>query len=288
MAASVPVSAVPIYATDAGSHLITGEAVALDLRPTSFILSAAGAAIDFIVYFLVLYLGLTLLLLRLSGLFLFDDAVSAAISVSLLVVCLVVVPTAVETATRGRSLGRLAVGARIVRDDGGAIGFRHAFIRSLIGLLELYSTFGGIAALTGLLNDRSKRLGDYVAGTYSQNERVSRAFSPMFGIPTVLLDWGRTADVAPLPDPLARRIAQFLLQAPRLVPASRARLAAGLAAEASPFVSPLPRTDPELFLAAITSIRRDRELEALRLGARRLQLLEPALTGLPHRFPKRG
>ena len=31
-------------------ELMTGEAVALDLRPTGLVLSAAGAAIDFLVY----------------------------------------------------------------------------------------------------------------------------------------------------------------------------------------------------------------------------------------------
>ena len=35
----------------------------------------------------------------------------------------IVVQTAVELLTRGKYLGRLALGTRIVRDDGGAIGF---------------------------------------------------------------------------------------------------------------------------------------------------------------------
>ena len=34
-------------------------------------------------------------------------------------------------------LGRLAVGSRIVRIDGGAAGFRHAFIRALVGVIEI-------------------------------------------------------------------------------------------------------------------------------------------------------
>lgn len=286
---STPAASDALAGEDADDVVVTGEAVALDLRPTGFVLAAAGAIIDWIVYFWGgLFLLLAILIPVVSGPLGEDQASLAAIVLGSAVIVFIVIPMTVETLSRGKSLGRLAVGARIVRDDGGAIGFRHAFIRSLIGLLELYTTFGGLAALTGLLNDRSKRLGDFVAGTYSQNERVSLAFAPVFGIPTVLLDWGRTADVAPLPDPVARRIAQFLQQAPRLVPASRTRLAAELAAEAAPFVSPLPQADPELFLAAITSIRRDRELESLRLGARRLELLGPALTGLPHRFPKRG
>jgi len=268
------------------SSLITGEAVALDLRPTSFVLRAAGAAIDFIVY-LGAYVGITVALFN-AGVFLLDSAIGAAIGVAALVVCLIVAPTAVELLTHGKSLGKLAVGARIVRDDGGAIGFRHAFIRALLAFLEIFTTFGGFAALVGLLNDKSKRLGDLVAGTYSQNERVSPAITPIFAVPVQLEAWSRTADVARMPDRLTRRIAQFLRQAARLTPASRSRLARELAIESSIYVSPLPNVDPELFIAAVSAMRRDREFTALQLEDRRLELLEPALTGLPHGFPKRG
>ena len=267
-------------------ELMTGEAVSLDLRPTSFVLRAAGAIIDFVVYF-----GLWLLiLLAVSSPFFrgfLDEASAAAVTVTALVFCLVVAPTAVETLTQGKSLGKLAVGARIVRDDGGSIGLRHAFIRSLTGVLEVFSTFGGIASITALLNGRTKRVGDLLAGTYSQNERVSKVTPPVFGVPVELLGWAATADVARLPDGLSRRIAQFLRQAPRLTPDARARLSRSLATEASVFVSPLPQANAELFLAAVSALRRDREFTGLTLEAQRLEHLRPALEGLPHGFPER-
>jgi uncharacterized RDD family membrane protein YckC len=168
---------VPLHETtlDDGTELITGEAVALDVRPTGFILRAAGAIIDYVVSILV-FVGLMLAMFSwiLSGVAM-DTAMFTAIVLGLTVLCLVVLPAAVEIATRGRSLGRLVVGARIVRDDGGAPGFRHAFIRALTGYFEIYATAGGIAALTGLLSARSKRLGDVLAGTYSQRERPTAA-----------------------------------------------------------------------------------------------------------------
>ena len=267
-------------------ELMTGEAVGLDLRPISFILRAAGAIIDFIAYF-----GLWLLILLavtspvLSGFF--DEASGRAVTLSALVFCLVVAPTAVETLSQGKSLGKLAVGGRIVRDDGGSIGLRHAFIRSLTGVLEVFSTLGGIASVTALLNGRTKRLGDLLAGTYSQNERVSKITPPVYGVPLELLGWATTADVARMPDGLSRRIAQFLLQASRLTPDARARMSRSLATEASGFVSPLPTVDAELFLAAVSALRRDREYTGLSLEAQRLEHLRPALEGLPHGFPER-
>jgi uncharacterized RDD family membrane protein YckC len=277
----------PVHDDLRDARLITGEAVALDLRPTGFVLRAAGGAIDFLAYF-GLYIAITVLTYVFAGILYLDDAVGAAIGVVTTVVCLIVIPTAVELLSHGKSLGRLAVGARIVRDDGGAIGFRHAFIRSLTGLLEIFMTFGGFAVLVGLLNDRSKRLGDLVAGTYSQHERVSAVVTPVFGVPAVLTEWSRTADVARLPDQLSRRMAQFLAQVAKLTPASRARLAHELAAEASVYVSPVPPVDAELFVAAVSAMRRERELTALRMEQQRLEQLAPALSGLPNRFPKRG
>ncbi|MCU1506835.1 MAG: hypothetical protein QOK46_307 [Microbacteriaceae bacterium] len=266
-------------------ELITGEAVALDLRATNFVLRAAGAIIDWLAY-----IGLFALILIGSS-FAFasvmDDALSAAVTVAALAFCTVVVPTTVETLTQGKSLGKLAVGARIVRDDGGSIGFRHAFIRSLLGVLEIMMTAGGIAAMVSLLNDKSKRLGDLIAGTYSQHERVSKAQPPLFGVPLALAEWAKTADVARMPDGLARRIAQFLRQSAGLTPDTRARLSQELAAEASRYVSPVPKENAELFLAAVAAVRRDREYLALHLQRQRLDQLEPVLGGLPHRFPER-
>lgn len=266
---------------------MTGEAVALDLRPQSFVLRAAGAIIDYLVYFGG-YIALMLVLYSFAVQLGLDDAMLQAIGVAGLVLCLVVIPIVVELLSHGKSLGRLAVGARIVRDDGGAIGFRHAFIRALLNVFETFMTFGSVAAITGLLNGRAKRVGDLVAGTYSQNERVSKAVPPVYGVPTALLEWSRTADVARMPDALARRIAQFLSQAPRLTPASRDRLSRELANEVSVFVSPVPATNAELFIAAVAALRRDREAAALELERAGLDRLEPVLRGLPRGFPDRG
>ena len=265
---------------------MTGEAVALDLRPASFVLRAAGALIDFVLY-LGVYIFAVFIILDVASRLRLDQAITAALAVSALVVCVVVTPTAVETLSHGKSLGKLAVGARIVRDDGGAIGFRHAFIRALTGVLEIFMTFGGFAAIVALLNGRSKRIGDLLAGTYSQNERVAKATPPIFGVPLELHEWARTADVAKMPDQLARRVAHFLAQAPGLTPATRDRLSRELAIEASVFVSPVPRANAELFLAAVVAVRRDREYAALQLERRGLDRLAPVLSELPHKFPDR-
>jgi uncharacterized RDD family membrane protein YckC len=264
---------------------MTGEAVALDVRPASFILRAAGAIIDWFAY-LLLFLALVFVISFAGGGGI-DSALSAALTIASLVFSIVVAPVAVELATRGRSLGKLAIGARIVRDDGGAEQLRHAFVRALMGTVEIYMTFGGLAALVALLNPKSKRLGDLLAGTYSQHERVPRVVRPVYGMPAQLAAWATTADVAKLPDRLSRRIAHYLAQASELTPVARAGLAAELANEASAYVSPLPAAPPELFLAGVAALRRERDFSALVRERERMKRLDPVLHGLPHEFPER-
>ncbi|EAR24798.1 possible conserved membrane protein [marine actinobacterium PHSC20C1] len=269
---------------DEPDELVTGEAVALELRSASFVLRAAGSIIDFFVYGLAL-IGLLYASFEFASVAGLDTAIGQALTISSLVICLVVLPTAVETLSKGKSLGKLAIGARIVRNDGGAIGFRHAFIRALLGVLEIFMTVGGFAAIVGLLNSRAQRLGDLVAGTYSQYERVTKFSNPVVQLPGQLAEWAQTADVAKMPDALARRISHFLVAAHGYTAATRRQHATNLANEAAAFVSPLPQAEPEVFLSAVSAVRRDRERAALTGEKSRLDTLEPALTSVPRGFP---
>ena len=101
---------------DLPDELVTGEAVALDLRPASFASRALAIALDL----LILVVGGWIVgVYLLSLLFALDDAAAAAVVLVTEVGILVGVPVTVETLTRGRSLGKLAAGLRVVRDDGG-------------------------------------------------------------------------------------------------------------------------------------------------------------------------
>lgn len=264
---------------------LTGEAVSLDLHPTGFVLRALGALIDIIVAVFT-FIVATIVVGIATSAFTTEPAVQVAIGIVLWVLCLVGIPVTVETLTRGRSLGKLAIGGRIVRLDGGAIGLRQALIRGFAGLFDFYLTLGGAAALIGLLTPRTQRLGDLLAGTYCQYEKVSGNVLPLFGIPPQLAEWGRIVDVARMPTQLSRRIGQFLAYAAQYPAERRRELAAELAREAAEYVAPIPPVDPELLLAGITVVRREREAQALHLEKQRLQRLGPALRGTPHEFPR--
>lgn len=262
------------------SSIITGEAVVLELRPASFGARALGLMLDVVAH-IVLLLGL-LFLLGMAAPHV-DVAAGRAMALSSVVLCLVVVPVAVETLSRGRSLGKLATGLRIVRDDGGSIRFRHAVIRGLIGFLEIYATFGGLAIAVALFNDKSKRLGDVVAGTYSLRQRVPAEPKILPYAPPYLQAWVGLADIGRVPDGMARRASQFVQQAWRMAPESRARMAAALASELAAYVapSPPPGTTPEGYLHAVLGERRNRDLERLRRAEQRSAVVGDRLSRLP-------
>lgn len=278
-ALSSPGAAVQIHQDE----VLTGEAVALDVQPVGYFLSALGALID-MVCGVALLIVFWLVVAWVTG---FDLlALSPALTIASLVVVTVVLPTAVETLTRGRSLGRLAVGSRIVRLDGGAAGFRHAFIRALTGVLELWFTLGAVAGIVGAFTPRSQRLGDLLAGTYAERTRAPKLPAPAGEVPPALADWARVADVGRLPDRVARRAAQFVRGADGLEPASRLRAAASIAADVQAFVSPVPAADPETFVRAVVALRRDREYASLLLENDRVARLTSGPGGV-RGFPER-
>jgi uncharacterized RDD family membrane protein YckC len=267
-------------------EVLTGEAVALDVQPLGYFLRALGVLIDMVlgVIVFVMFALLTSWLVARGSL---DDAVVPILTIGIVALVTVVIPTVVETASRGRSVGKLAVGGRIVRADGGASGFRHALIRAIVGVFELWFTLGAVAALVGAFTPRSQRLGDLLAGTYSERTRTPRLPDSSPGVPAPLGEWAAKADVARLPDRLARRVAQFVGHAPDMQPGPRARVAASLAQEVAPHVSPVPAVDPETFLRGVVAVRRERELRALQLESRRVAALTGAEADLPRGFPER-
>ena len=103
-----------------------------------------------------------------------NPASFAAVTLSSLVLALVGYPVTVETLSRGRTVGKLALGLRVVADDGGPVRFRQALVRGLAGVVECWLLAGIPALITSMLSARGKRLGDIFAGTFVLRERAAR------------------------------------------------------------------------------------------------------------------
>src|ERR671932_1359815 len=180
-------------------QVVTGEAVALELRPASFATRALAVALDLLV---MLAAGIAVVLVLGWALPDLDDAAGRAVGILVLVGVLVGLPVTVETLTRGRSLGKLAAGLRVVRDDGGPIRLRHALVRGLLAVVEIIATLGSVALVTSLANVRGKRLGDLLAGTFVIRERGGAAQPPLPPMPPELIAWAQQADLATVHDSL--------------------------------------------------------------------------------------
>ncbi|MEU2565019.1 RDD family protein [Streptomyces longispororuber] len=243
------------------SELVTGEAVALELRPAKLPSRVLALLIDMIVAWSV-YLAVTLGLLAATASL--DDAAAAAVAVATFVLVLVGVPIAVETLSHGRSLGKLACGLRVVRDDGGPIRFRHALVRGAIGVVEILMTFGVVACVASLVSARGRRLGDVFAGTLVVRERVPAARTGYVPAPPPWLA-GRFSelDLSGVPDGLWLAIRQYLARMGQLDPqvswSMAERLANDLAARTG---APAPEgVPPAAFLAAVVHERQTREAQ---------------------------
>lgn len=256
----------------ATDEIVIGEGVLLDSRAASAASRLLAALLDLLVLGAVLT-GLGILLAVVgpaAGTPTSEEAFRIGWIVALATVT-VIYPTVLDTLSRGRSLGKLAVGIRVVRDDGGPIVLRQALVRALVGVIELWATAGSIALICSMVHPRGKRVGDILAGTYAVRVRGGGQSRRPVEMPPWLAGWAHGADVARLPDGLALSVRQFLTRAPRLHPASRVELGSRLSAEVAQHVHPAPPpgTHPEAFLAAVLAERRTRELAAqLRQDAR--------------------
>jgi uncharacterized RDD family membrane protein YckC len=74
-------------------------------------------------------------------------------------------PLIAEATMNGQTLGKRAVGIRVVRQDGSAATFGNFVIRYLLGILENGISTGAIAVCSIMITKNRQRVGDLAAGT---------------------------------------------------------------------------------------------------------------------------
>lgn len=243
------------------SELVTGEAVALELRPARLPSRALAVLLDLTVAVVVYVLVTVGLVLATASL---DEAAQFAVSLAAFVLILVGGPIAIETLSHGRSLGKAVCGLRVVRDDGGPIRFRHALVRGGIGVVEILLTLGVVACVASLVSARGRRLGDVFAGTLVVRERVPVAHTGFLPPPPPWLA-GRFSglDLSGVPDSLWLAVRQYLGRMRQLDPqvgwGMAERLAADVAARTGAPVP--PGVPPAAYLAAVLHERQSREAQ---------------------------
>jgi len=255
------------------SGLVSGEGVAIELRHAGVGTRTVAAVIDVAVQFA----GLLLVIIITANIGQGDSAAVAAVGLVELVLVLAGYPIIFEWLSRGKTVGKYAMGLRVVRDDGGPIGFRQALVRGLAGfILEKPGiALGGLGIAIGLItmatSSASKRVGDMMAGTFVVNERAGAdtALRPVsFWVPPALYGWAQSLDLSGVDDQLALQLRQFAVRAREMSPGAQVALGEQfrvrvLAATAPP---PPPGVPTPVLLTTVLAERARRATPPVAIG----------------------
>ncbi|MFI7134551.1 RDD family protein [Nonomuraea sp. NPDC050153] len=240
------------------SEVVTGDAVVVEVRIAQMPSRALAVVIDMVVQFTVLIAAYAIL-----GAFsvVSDSAMLGAAMIVFVVLVLVGYPVIFESLSRGRSLGKLALGLRVVSDDGSPERFRQALFRGLAGVVEFWMLSGAPALIASLVSQRGKRLGDVFAGTIVISERAPRDSGQLIVMPPPLAAWAATLELSQLPDEVAQAARQYLSRWHDLSPQIQHEMGVRIATQAASFVSPAAPAGvpPHAYLSAVLAERRRRE-----------------------------
>ena len=242
-------------------EVVTGEAVVLDLPCARFPTRMLAHFIDMLVQLPALGI-VSGLIVAAAGSRVLDTATTAALGVTGFVLVIVGYPVIFETLSRGKTLGKLALGLRVVGDDGSPERFRQALVRGLAGAVECWILIGIPALIASMASRRAKRLGDQFAGTFALRERGPRPHAVAPLPDPRPSGWARSLQLSALPEPLAAAAASYLSRYWELDARVRDQLGWQLAADIAARVSPPPPPGmpPVYYLGLVLAERRDRDL----------------------------
>jgi uncharacterized RDD family membrane protein YckC len=239
-------------------RVTTADNVAISFRVAGLATRIAAALIDWVL------LGLLLLVIALAASALasamaqgggsgqIDATLVVLLASALSVLAVVLYFTLAPTLSAGRTLGKSAMGLRVIRLDGGTASLADNLLRSLGYLVDLL----GVGPILMFVHPQARRLGDLLAGTVVVRERTPVTLTAATSAAPLYL---RSYDHGPPLEGLGAlgerdliAIRAFLGR-PGLRPAQRAFLAALLAAPlldrmALPASAPQRGLPPELLL----------------------------------------
>ncbi len=244
------------------TQIVTGDAVVLDLRPARIPTRLLATGIDLTIMLLA-NLAIGFVIDRVGG----SQALQQAAAIAGALIVLFGYPIVTETITRGRTVGALALGLRVVRDDGGAIRFRQALLRGLAFWTVDFAPWTGFCGglVAAAVNSDSKRLGDLMAGTIVVRTRSPRPPEPLPDVDPALSGWTNQLELSRLPDELVTASRHLVQRSAGLLAYPRDSLADALASQVAAKTAPAPpyALPPLEFLAAVVGERRRREQQRL-------------------------
>jgi len=149
---------------DTLTQVETPEGVTLPLRPAGVVPRAAAWFIDALIRLCLL--GMTSAIMNLLG--------AAGAGIALLEMFLVYwfYMVLFEGLNQGRTPGKLALGLRVINDNGLPVTWIPSLTRNLLRTVDMFPVLYGFGLASMLLDSRFRRLGDRVAATLVVHERV--------------------------------------------------------------------------------------------------------------------
>jgi uncharacterized RDD family membrane protein YckC len=246
--------------------IVTPEAVVLEFDAAGAGSRLISESIDVtiqLVAFGLLLLGAVLLAAGLSSSGL--EWIAVVLVFVFLFLVLFGYPIACETLWNGKTPGKAAMGLRVVTEEGGPIRFRHAAIRGILTIVDVWGLFilwGVPGLLTIILSRKNQRFGDMLAGTIVLRERGAggTAMAMSFPPPPGYEHYVASLDVSSITTEQYGVIRSFLMRVRELTPGARAALAVRLANPVAVQLNhtPPPMVNPELFLVCVASAYQQR------------------------------
>ena len=164
-----------------------------------------------------------------------------------------------EVLNRGRTVGKVAAGIRVVGTQGEPIGFIASAIRNILRIADFLPLLyvGGVIAIVSTRRDQ--RVGDLFAGTIVVRDRFPGVAGSVSAPATVPVEAVATWDVSALDQQDLATVHQFLDRRLALPIPVRAYFASELASRVGPKVAGAPYgTHPEFLLEGVVVAKQAR------------------------------
>jgi uncharacterized RDD family membrane protein YckC len=179
-----------------------------------------------------------------------------AVALTVAIVLFAVLPFAyflVPEARRGATIGKRALGIRIVTEDGAPIGWRESTIRNLLRLIDFLPSLYLLGGIVAIVSARGQRLGDMAAGTVAV--RVHAEHEGRFaGSGGTFVETASAMHEGRVPPELVALLVRYRRRWAEFTPDTRAELAESLAIRLEPY-HPRPEgmsTEEFVVRAAVT------------------------------------
>jgi uncharacterized RDD family membrane protein YckC len=163
---------------DTLTQVETPEGIALRLRPAGMLPRAAAWALDFSIRLALLWmLSILLMVLGETGM---------GFYLITLFVVFWFYPVLFEVLRDGQTIGKKAMGLRVVHANGTPVTWIASIVRNLLRVVDTLPLLYAIGFISGLIDPRGRRLGDMVAGTLVVHVEKPQLHIPAPNVPVVL------------------------------------------------------------------------------------------------------